>query len=223
MKHRTRGPHPHPEAPLPGESAGASLKHAPASGARRGRRHTPRRICRGLIEAPPPSTWRWSATCDTPRRICRGLIEAGRRRSGSRGWWTPPLPGESAGASLKRPDPGALGARGRSPLPGESAGASLKQDLFGRRGAGLGGPLPGESAGASLKLGQLQVLRPGAEPALPGESAGASLKHVTRHPWRAKRNPLPGESAGASLKPYHSTEAPGRKCGHSPANLPGPH
>ena len=129
--------------PIPGEFAGASLKHCTGTHRR--------------VPGPLPD----------PRRIRRGLIEAPRDGRCRRRCWCGPIPGEFAGASLKQGRNGVS----RSGIPGEFAGASLKPAFLDeapvspdprriRRGleadvvfAGFScaKPIPGEFAGASLK------------------------------------------------------------------------
>ena len=150
-----------------------------------------------------------------PRRIRRGLIEA--------------HPGS-------RRDPGS----GRS-IPGEFAGASLKRDARILRGEPLAGPIPGEFAGASLKrfipfspgipgvvhprrirrglieAGQWPRGRLGCRPAIPGEFAGASLKRrigrwvddlLDNHPRRIRRGLI--EAVAPRTVPDSSTIHPRR-------------
>ena len=57
----------------------------------------------------------------TPRRICRGLIEAGSRSPHTR-TDTGPLPGESAGASLKQVALASVRVRGRVHSPANLPG-----------------------------------------------------------------------------------------------------
>ena len=184
-------------SPLPGESAGASLKHHSLQQSPRCHVSTPRRICRGLIEASvvgPNSP----ANCFTPRRICRGLIEAAPKAG----------PGIAPSSTTpRRICRGLIEARPRSTecsrtgsaLPGESAGASLKPVLF-------------SAVKYLARYTPRRICRGLIE---------ASKKVRTR---LVRCLPLPGESAGASLKlasPPAAHTASIRV--HSPANLPGPH
>ena len=121
--------------PFPGEFAGASLK--PPSGADIGSipSRVPRRIRRGLIEAPPTFVPLFPAAGFVPRRIRRGLIEAivsGRSPIEKIG----AFPGEFAGASLKPPRGACRWHRAPEAFPGEFAGASLKLTVGVRDGGG---------------------------------------------------------------------------------------
>ena len=161
-------------APLPGESAGASLKLAPLVGGEEAPNRTPRRICRGLIEASIAPTRPSTSWPTTPRRICRGLIEAraggvGATRSSSgtprricRGLIEAPTSRRRHRRPFATPRRICRGLIEASPrrspprLPGSTprriCRGLIEAFLVPRLHAEAGRPLPGESAGASLKL-----------------------------------------------------------------------
>ena len=182
-----------------------------------------------------------------PRRIRRGLIEA--PRDGERVRSRRSFPGEFAGASLKQALIAGGHPMATKAFPGEFAGASLKLwrlpalpcaatgvprrirrglieagRLQGQAGRGRQGvprrirrgliealkvaasrrryrPFPGEFAGASLKLSSTQELSQYSPAPFPGEFAGASLKRSFVGALARGRATFPGEFAGASLKP----------------------
>ena len=152
---------------LPGEFAGASLKHG--RGAGRGRRglSSPRRIRRGLIEA-VVELLLVAGGNDSPRRIRRGLIEApavGCLRSVA---W---------GASPRRIRRGLIEA-----LCARRAGLRRKPSPRRiRRGLIEAWPVPAH---------------PSPRPALPGEFAGASLKHRHQGCGQGRRELSPANSPG---------------------------
>ena len=181
---------------LPGESAGASLKHSTYAPVHIGCHALPGESAGASLKPGGPQPAVSVRSARTPRRICRGLIEA----------------------SLSVPDHRDRAAA----LPGESAGASLKLKLSGRAGR-LRPALPGESAGASLKL-MARGVSGSAASALPGESAGASLKPIWRPGARGNRRPTtPRRICRGLIEARAAGPASGPGAGHSPANLPGPH
>ena len=238
--------------PIPGEFAGASLKHGVvARPVVRDARDHPRRIRRGLIEALPVRARRAAGPRPIPgefagaslkrrvlrhrgrrarahpRRIRRGLIEAARPSRAGRRASGPPIPGEFAGASLKR---FAWLSAWRFRLPGHPR--RIRRGLIEAPWvpfvcAACGTPHP-----RRIRRGLIEAWGSAAE--LAGADCGTHPRRIRRglieatitslSRRMASTAPIPGEFAGASLK-RRGGRTPGSRSSTSPspANSPGPH